>query len=46
MIRSANLEAEAKRLPRFSLRSLVAVVTFIATGALTVLAVRLLGGAS
>lgn len=33
-------------LPRLSIRSLVAVVTFIATGALTVLAVRLLGGAS
>lgn len=33
-------------LPRFSLRSLVAVVTFIATGAATVLAMRVLGGAS
>lgn len=33
-------------LPRLSLRSLVAVITFITTGALTVLAVRLLGGAA
>src|SRR5690606_8147242 len=33
-------------LPRLSLRSLAAVVTFIATGALTVLLVRLFGGAS
>lgn len=31
---------------RFSRRSIVATVTFIATGALTVLAVRLLGGVS
>lgn len=33
-------------LPRLSVRSLVAVVTFIATGALTVFAVRVLGGVS
>lgn len=33
-------------LPRLSLRSLVAVVTFMATGAATVLAVRVFGGAS
>lgn len=33
-------------LPRLSLRSLVAVVTFIASGAVTVLAARVLGGAS